>query len=467
MDRATALAAVALARYADACPSTLHSDCAFAEELPAGRSCERQCRLELQRIIRPGSASTVSAALAFDARQLALSETSLVPEADWHTSSLVQRMRSALLHPPRSADGHRYIVRDIDATSAIAYLFQRGIDAERLVRYGLGRSLPVMLTLWIITERSEPGSSHAPRGWLDYFNANVSIGATEPPGQQLAAAEAHGFLAVVERWLISAPLEHIVSWHFDGIETLAASVDAEERNHATWILDRLGLTYLSDWAPSSLSLEYRYLRGSLEPRVPGREMRLREIPAADVAREIAERHVSGTGQRMSEVTTQAVRLLRDGRRGEAVALFDAARILAPEDADALNNYGFCLTVDDPAAALSALRRAADLEAVPTPLNRINQAVALSLLGDLPGALDLAERAFGMSDSMLPRVWLWNEPDSRETSAICDCDPMEYLCDFAMRLATEVEDGELVSRWKQRIEGRADGATVRGSSEGLS
>jgi hypothetical protein len=112
------------------------------------------------RLSKPGHAGgTTFAGPLFDARQCLLSESTVVPDANWHTSSLLQRLRTALLYPPRSQHGEYFLVREIDATNALGYLGQRGFDSEWIVRSGLAQDLPTRLALWVIGWYCELGQT--------------------------------------------------------------------------------------------------------------------------------------------------------------------------------------------------------------------------------------------------------------------------------------------------------------------
>jgi tetratricopeptide (TPR) repeat protein len=115
-------------------------------------------------------------------------------------------------------------------------------------------------------------------------------------------------------------------------------------------------------------------------------------------------------------------------------LFDAARIMDPSDAEAYSNYAFCLTPDDPEEALRVLRHAETLERNPLPINRINQAVVLRLLGRRKQALECAERAFGEADLLADAAWLWQTPDDAGSCRIVHVDPTAYLVQLGVDIA---------------------------------
>ena len=452
MNRETELLSVAMVRYADSCPPTLHIDCPFAEEADGGRTCKQQCRDEIVRLSKPGhSGVSIFAGPLFDARQFLLSESTKVPDANWHTSSLIQRLHSALLHPPRNANGEHLLKREIDITNSLAYLGHRGFDPSRLVRFGLEHVLPTMVTLWVIdnhVRRATYERDVTPAGaWLGVFDRHAGEVTGNNTGQLLAAAQRSGFLGWVQRWLQQAPLESVVSWN--PMEAVSEEPITDD-GRARWMVDRFKETYLSNWSDASLHHEYLYLRGMREAPVPVVEMIRRSVTKTEVSQEIARRTVKGEGSRLAEVTTQSLTLLGEGRRREAAALFDAARILDPQDSLAHNNYGFCLTPDDPAEALRALGRAEELDSGPGAVNLINQAVALGRMDRRVDALDAANRAHVEAASRSEVAWLWKDLDSSDP-IICEVDVLTYVCEFALDIASQVGDEGQVEQWRSRLQ----------------
>lgn len=459
MDQQTQLISVALVRYADSCPPTLHLDCPYVEESDGNRICHSQCRDEVVRLSKPGhSGGTILAGPLFDARQCLLSESTAVPDANWHTSSLLQRLRSALLCPPRSQDGEYFLVREIDATNALAYLGQRGFDSEWIVRFGLAEDLPNMLALWVMGWYSELGQpAQRPQWvapWLDAFEKHVGECDSTDIGHLLAAAHRSGYIEWIKRWLQQAPLHDIVAWTpMDGITDGNDPHDGQAR----WMIDRFTKTYLRDWAETSLHHEYHYLRGTQDAPIAVGEMMGRQLTKSDVDRELARRAVNGSRSRLAAVKSQAIGLLGEGRRREAAALFDAARILEPQDAEAHHNYGFCLTPDDPEAALGALIRAEELGITTKALNLLNQSIALRLLGRPADALTAAERAHDQIGGRSEPVWLWGDLTASDEPIIENVDLATYLRRLGRDLAEELGEEEQVDLWRDRLS-ELDGPT---------
>ena len=176
-------------------------------------------------------------------------------------------------------------------------------------------------------------------------------------------------------------------------------------------MERFTRTFLSEWSVSALRSEWRYLHGQLSAPCDSSEMKVREVPAADLARVMADR-LGAEPHPSKELTNllvkPAVTFLEDGRRSEAATLFEAALRHDPTDADALNNLGFCLLPDDPEKALRHLDAAIDSGQADIEITNANRLLALIALGRWTSACDLAESHLDRHADSSPQrsVWLW-------------------------------------------------------------
>lgn len=453
---------VAVARYADACepPEALHQDCPFAVQDGAGSlTCQQECRDVLLRLSRPGAqvaSSTRHVSMPFDARQFVLSETGVEPMPHWHTASLMTTLRDALVTPPMWRDGTTYLIRrDIDVTNSLTYLSRRGYDIERLVREGFRELLPQRIAIWSATEfvrqQSQQTATDA-HGWQAVLQDTVgTMGQPMTLGGVLALIYNSGFITHVERWLAVAPLDDVINWR---TSTDVQGDPVESDGTALWLLERFSLTFLREWSLESLRHEYRYARGDAVIGVPRLDLPNRVVDLVDVSKVLAERSVEATDDaRLEQVKGQAIYLLNEGRRHEAAALFDAVRILEPQNSEAHNNYGFCLTLDEPGTALEALQQSARLEQKVFPLNRVNQVVVLHLLGRDREALTLAETTYREHKSSLAgqSATLWEGFTDPEGATLAEVeDGLEYLCERAVEVANRLDDESQVAIWASRM-----------------
>jgi hypothetical protein len=120
------------------------------------------------------------------------------------------------------------------------------------------------------------------------------------------------------------------------------------------------------------------------------------------------------------------------------------------DAEAHNNYGFCLLPDRPEEALHALQQADELGFPHKTLNRANRMLALSMLGRDAAALELAERVVDEWDTerRTRTYYMWDissvEADPVLLEKACaSC----YVLDVALKIAER--NGEPVqTRWRR-------------------
>lgn len=463
MDARAAFIHVAAVRYRDACLASneRHPDCPFAVESTSGRTCNMECGVELTRLSRPGfNGISAYQSSAYNPLQVLMGETTRTPNDEWHTGSLLQVVQLAAL-PAVDSDGVYLIEREIEVTNALAMLARRGYDPDVLIRQGLAHLIPVVVTLHVCGAYMAPDRAALPKAtqeWLRYLQDHIGAlggeATSASQGQVFAMAQRSGFLDCVGRWLAQAPLIDIIRWAPTDV-----SDDAPPPNdgEARWILERFGFASLLDWGTQSLHHEHRWVNGYLAP-VGVDEMFHRIIPSIELDREIARRAVEARPAELGELTRQALVLLGEGRRSEAAALFDAVRVMEPQNVEAYNNYAFCVTPDDPAAALAALREAAEHDPSPSPLNLVNQAIALRGLNEPRAALAAANQAWD-DYRRLPRIaWMWTNWDSASGPSVTEVDLPLYLAELGVELARALGDEVGLNEWHEHLAEERGGLT---------
>jgi hypothetical protein len=129
-------------------------------------------------------------------------------------------------------------------------------------------------------------------------------------------------------------------------------------------------------------------------------MEERPIERSELEPEIARRTIhetalSVTTDRLAaQVQTHARSFLLEGRPREAAALFEFVCREQPENADALNNLGFCLIPESPRDALQYLERANRLGYAPQIINIYNRMCCHIAVGRFRVAIREAERYWG-------------------------------------------------------------------------
>jgi tetratricopeptide (TPR) repeat protein len=141
-------------------------------------------------------------------------------------------------------------------------------------------------------------------------------------------------------------------------------------------------------------------------------------------------------------------MLREGKRREAAAVFEALTNLNPRNAAAWNNRGFCLLPDDPATALTFLEKAANLGYGSRGINAANRTLALFRLGRYATALELVEQATTDVSALRDSAFLWSiESDLPEV--IHYDNALAYMVDLAKRSADAAGDSTASRRWLER------------------
>ena len=118
--------------------------------------------------------------------------------------------------------------------------------------------------------------------------------------------------------------------------------------------------------------------------------------------------------------------MRNEKPELAAAIFETLTYINRSDAEAMNNYGFCLIAFDPDAAVNALANANKLYKSGRLLTIVNYALALHLAGrnDEAYALATSEPTRALPSQ---RAWLWSlESGNRLRLTTETVDVREYL-----------------------------------------
>ncbi len=217
-------------------------------------------------------------------------------------------------------------------------------------------------------------------------------------------------------WALTATFDDLIAWKAPARPLLdvapPALVDNADED-GQWIVERFTRTYLEEWSDSSLRKEWLYLHGQHEPPCLPLEMTVRQVGASELSPVMADRFVAGRvrshPQLARRLVEPAIHFLKDGRRIEAAALFEAAVRREPDSSDALNNLGFCLLPDDPSRSVEYLTRASTSGRGDTELIDTNRILALAAVGRLTSAVDLAAAHCQRYPDGATRslTWLWD------------------------------------------------------------
>jgi hypothetical protein len=415
----------------------------------------------------------------FDARQLAL-EDEARPLEERRAASLLVTIQRVFQSPPDAA-GVASQVRRIMLLAE--ELERRGFAAEQLIRTMFLRdrahviaslaTLPLMLGInedstSVITELRGSefpqvaawrsvilGEDRTLDEWYEDARSKGAVATLNQVGRALSdgASAAHAWFAsrsIAAAMTAEAPERSRYIELLDEVPPTATDQDL-------WIVDRFTVTYLDNWNQESLLREYRYLHGECEPPCSSIEMRSRSVDLASLTETISSNAARGrhgrinTERSAADLVPSALTHIADGKYDVAAAIFDAHRRAFPSDAQAHNNFGFCMMPLDLSRALPALEQAAELGMRLALVNIANRMLTLRILGRFSTALELAERAVGSTawkDSDISYLWApIDEPHQGWT--LEPADARLYIADLAISMAAAAGDQRLLEAWRTR------------------
>ncbi|MGY6658587.1 hypothetical protein ACXIZN_41160 [Amycolatopsis sp. TRM77291] len=422
----------------------------------------------------------------FDARKVMFSDREH-PLANRRTVSLITALRVALLREgvSTSAEAHDQATYLRQITHELT---NRGMDGATLVRYGLGPELAAAVVAqampyWLPTLRVLPGpaSEHDPdpepappwphpQTWEDVLGPLLEAENGLAPNLDVSQANIEkvvgAIMNAVYPWALSAPLDDLLALKPPSIEQLQAA-RLEPRPETVvleqyrWIINRFAETHLSDWSTTSLHREHRWRSGNCPAPCPEALMNDREVIDHELNAEIARRAVNvelsrepaggptGLNRTMlAKLGMSALDLLRIGRTSEAAALFAFALHGSPDDAELLNNLGFCLIPDDPRNALHKLEEAARRNYEHGAINLYNRALCKMLLGDLKACLDMVTAAWPLGEGKRASLW---RPGPHGLKLRETVDTQHEIAHLAHRAASTLGDEDATKHWAEIIE----------------
>jgi tetratricopeptide (TPR) repeat protein len=442
---------VSLVRYADSCePNNRHSDCPFAVERQGRLTCHEECRGVIKSLLRRGRGEPSSRLQAFDARQLRLSEPPGAPDILWHTSSLLQVVVRAARTSPFRRDGSLELRRLVEATSALGALGSRGLDPEHIVRRGVAGSVKLALAVWL---GRKPDGRLINWKYLAQWQAIFEKGTAgqDSAGGYFSAVLDGPVAQYLNAWIATASVEDVLTWRppWVEIESIVTDPDKDGIETWVWVVDRFTQTYLDRWSLSSLKREYSFVQGSWHPDFSEVVLAERVVGREDVATALADRAmVSGDvidPAMMQSFTEQALTLLRDGQRTAAAALFNAARMLKPQDRAAQNNYAFCILLDKPEEAKGLLMDVLERGGIDSAVPWCNLALVEWLLGHTDAALKACERAYEDISGVESHLWVRRDDDW----AVKQIKPRAWAIYFGAELERSI--GASSDIWAGRLE----------------
>lgn len=367
------------------------------------------------------------------AAQFELADQAIGPEgpsAATSTAALFACVESSMLVEPWASHGLR---RSIWATGALARLAERGIPADSIVRshmaFALRRKIALHTAIaWSYSNRegTRQGIPYQALAWLERFEQIVDMQASDAPAtfvDVLVAASTGKFRRVIDEWLRTTAVAHIIAWRIS--EPLAVEVPLDCMSCAggttatQWIFDRYTKPYLHEWQTESVSWELSFALEPIETaRRSGVDIRwLNERPAsvALAANTLVRQHtlwhdepdliLSGVSE--SDVIEDILHLVnsREIRSAQEFATEVASR--NPGSFALRRLFAFTLIPSEPARARRMFLDYRD--SAEEWLEQINLACCLIAENKLPAALDLLATV-DSSDWDDRDGWLWT-PES--------------------------------------------------------
>lgn len=353
-----------------------------------------------------------------------------------------------------------------------AFLFGKGLDPEAFIRYGLGRDLARVMAVWIMLISRPEASTF--REVLTDHGANllrwVALTGHIPedlsgPEDPLPQDELERIVAIVYRWVLSAPYDDLLEWAPPTAEDLRKMPGLGKATAAVcesyvWLSDRFLNDELNSWERASLVNEYKWLKSQIPNPCPESLMQLVSHDMAAVSEQLAHLYVFGQndGERrlLVDIQRQSVDLLQQSRFVEAAMLFEFYSRRHPEDPVSINNRGFCTLPVDPLMAQSLLCEARRKGYASLAINTYNQMLCLRRTAREGEALDLAEDYWQRNlDAGPVDGVIWNHA-SEEHELIQATDVREFLVALAAEICDAMGMDSRSAVWGDRLESLTSG-----------
>jgi hypothetical protein len=357
-----------------------------------------------------------------------------------------------------------YFAREPNRGSLCAELERRAVKSHELIRNAFLTQImkSIILTRAVVGLRCPSESSeleHLPgwegiQPWLDIL---------EPPdrdsltgGYRLTSEYIGRLRGRLEAWAHAVPLENLIAWIppanrdvLNQYPPFSGNADPEWR----WIADRFTETYLSSWQSSSLREEWLYINGRRLAPLAVKDMNTRRVPELDLARVLADAKVKADQVNRGPTPhyiALALKLLGDGHRATAAAMFEAATALTPDNGELINNWAFCLIPDDPEQALGLLDKAITFGMATARTTTANKLYCYLLLERYSTGLAYAEDVLTNWSSLVGKsgyMWRINE----EPATVSRVNLMIYTLDVIEAIAKSTCDPLLETAWAKKVE----------------
>lgn len=233
------------------------------------RGCQDEANCEELSQSAGAEVEAYQAAIQFEVASDSLEMSGEGPNALTPTTELMVCASSNILSVPWGRQGLR---RSVWATTALARLAERGIHADAFVRTHLADALRRKIALHVATawahsqrEGSRAGIPYQADAWLGKFEEVVHFSQSNQEQtfiDALVAASTGKFRTVIEDWIQSTAIAHLIAWRIE--DALSVQVPVEVLaidggpQAARWVFDRFTRTYIHEWSSESAAWEMSF-----------------------------------------------------------------------------------------------------------------------------------------------------------------------------------------------------------------
>ena len=348
----------ALRDYSERCEHPkLTADCPFSIDIsPDLRGCGEECMDLLARHGAPGPTEEFPLGdgltairvrrprprrnaqkhpKAYDSREVYLHDQSTKPPSRWRLAAILRGIIEESCEPP-PADNDQAAERKDRIYELIRCAELRGLNPDEHflphVRLAVAGSAFAQL-LGSLHRRDEPESFDHTGGWAAVAEQFGTDDSDSGPYRSDGAWLGDLYGAII-KWSLACSLEELLDWMPPAPERFSrplALPDPHSDDDGTWIVERFTRTFLWEWSVPSLRREWLYLHGQHPAPCSAEDMEVRAVSENELALLMADRLAAEPppySQLSARLVGSAASFITEGRRREAVALFEATLHLA-------------------------------------------------------------------------------------------------------------------------------------------
>lgn len=356
-----------------------------------------------------------------------------------------------------SADPTKEQERLLLMKRAMRLVESSGLDAEELVRQGLIETFSANILVGTLAEDAMPAPQRGAWRALMGITEDTELATTNKEQSDEILRAVASSLHDIHSWAQIAPIDDVILMNPpDALHAETSILGDQQDDHAhtyRWLWHRTTGAELTSWETECLHLEWRNINERLPEGVPADcvtdvNLNERELNSEISRRAVRQDPAQEEAATLHRMSSAALRYLSQGKHESATAILKYYVSLHPADADALNNLGFCLIPGDAEEALRLLELARRHGFYDIPTNTYNRVFCLTLMNQLPSALDAAEYWWNHERSMVNLgAHLWS--DFENPSLVNVSSASEALVSMAEDIAKRLGKLQRVEVWQSR------------------